>query len=307
MSTNYTLNLEEDEIHGFLNGYQAIENEPQPQDQIIIQNNQKFEKNTLCFYLSIVLYLLIFVNFALFVIFLILKLDEDINWRFSKLLIAFYIGMLCTMLFGNILIIKNTRLFNNCLGKCFLQFVLNSTILMGICFGVLMNLKLEKEINWEYRIIFVPIYMIMSLFFIFICFIFPGLVDSSVKMYKEAVFISSQYLACLLTIIVLLFKIDQKIEIVFSEIFILEEIMFLLQFFSYLKFKTDDSKLLIAENLIMNLSLLVGFICLGLKSDEIIEAQWKFALIPFYFVYVGLIIKTIRIFMKIHQLNKQIR
>ena len=305
MSTHNSLNPEEEE-NGFLNGYHAVENEPQRQDQIILQNNQNLEKNTFCFYLSIVLYLLILVNFTLFVFVLILKLDEDINWRFSKLSIAFYLGMFGSMLFGNILIIKNTRLFNNCLGKCFLQFCLNSAILMGICFGILLNLKLEAEINWEFRIVFVPLYMIMSIIFIFICFIFPGLVDSSVKMYKEAVFISSQYLACLLTMIILLFKLDQKIEIVYSEIFILEEIMLLLQFFSYFKFKADDSKYLIIENLVMHLSLLVGFICLGLKCDEILKAQWKFALIPFYFIFVGMIIKSIRIFLKIHKLNKLI-
>ena len=201
MLNNPNNSSDEDEMNGFMNsmnGYHTIENHQPPQEIIVnsnpnIANISNNEKKSLYFYISLILYVSLIMNFSLFMIFLILKVDEDINWTSSKLAINFYLGMLSLMLLGNILILQNSKSFNNCLGECFLFFCLNSSLVLCMIFAILLSLKLEGSINWKYNAIFIPLYMIMSVLFLFSCFIFPGLIDSSVKMYKEAIVLLSQY------------------------------------------------------------------------------------------------------------------
>jgi len=316
MNTNS--NTSEEEGNGLLSSYQAIENQRVPENpvqspaQISIQNPIEIpisdttppEKFSICFFISISFYILTILSLFVFGALLILKLDEDITWSFLKVMVFFYFGMACLLLLANITVVKNSRLFTNFLGKCFLIFCLNSLIVMAICFGVLLTFRLKGDIEWSYSVIFIPIYFIMSIIFIFICFIIPGLVDSNVKMYKEAIIISSQYFACLLTVILVLFKIDENLKLYYFEIFILEEIMLLVLFVvQIVKFQNDASKYLQIENLGIIFALFAGFLLLGLKCDDVIEGAWKFVMIPFYLAYIGGIIKTYRIFNFLYQIN----
>lgn len=305
MSNNAS--IEEDEMNGFMNCYQAIDNEYQPDLPLPIEINFQASNNqkaTFCFYISMLLYISSILFFSIFLTFTIMKADGNLNWSYSNIIIYFYLSMVFLFLLGNLMIIKNSHLINNCLGKCFLHFCLNSLVLMVISFGLLINLKIEGTINWKFSIIFVPFYMIMSIAFLFICFILPGLIDSSIKMYKEVIVILSQYFSCLLTIILFLLKIDKNLKIYYSEIFILEEVMLLILACSSLKFRNVEGKYIQIENLMINLGLIAGFVCLGLKCDEFISGKWRFVLIPFYFIFVGLIIKSFRFTFEYYKLNK---
>lgn len=303
MNTHTTSNASEEERNGFLASYHAIDNESLPELHVEI-GALKPRKVTFCFYFSIAMYVLSIMSLTIFGTLLILKLDGDITWGFSKVMIFFDISMMGFLLLGNITVIKNSQIFNNFLGKCFLVFCLNNIIVMALIFGILLSLKLKGDIDWAYSVVFIPIYFIMSIIFIFICFIIPGLVDSAVKMYKEAIIISSQYFAGLLTVILVLFKIDENLKLYYLEIFILEEISLLvLLIIQIVKFRPDNTKLLQIEDIGVILSFLTGFLVLGLKCDDFIEGAWKFVLIPFYLAYLCAVIKSYRIFNFLYQLN----
>lgn len=297
---------EEEEMNGFINGSHAIEND-NPSENDLEKNNeslQGFKKENhgilgdgVFFYTALALFFLTLLTISIFLILLILKMDRNLSWSYMKISSFFDISLLSFLCLTNIIIAKNSNHFGNCLGKCFLTFCLNGLFIMLFLFGILLSLKLDTNLNWEYSIVFIPFYMIMGIIFAFICFSFPGLVDPSVKMYKEAILSPLHMFSFILTLVLVLLKLDGKLKLIYSKIFILEEIVFLVHFAIVLKFKpNDESKCNIFKSFLLALLFCVAFICFGLKSDDLIEAGWKITLIPFYLIYIVIIIQAIRIF-----------
>lgn len=302
---------EEDEMNGFINGYHLKEND-NPSENDLEKSNQSFKKeNTwvlgdgFFFYIIFALFFSTLLTFSIFLILLIFKIEGNLQWSYMKISSFFDAALLSFFCLTNIMIAKNSNHFGNCLGKCFLSFCLNGLFIMLFLLGILLSVKLDTDLNWEFSIVFIPFYMIMGLFFAFLCFSFPGLIDPSVKMYKEAILSLLHSFSFIVTLVLVLLKLDGKLKLIYSNIFIVEEIAFLAHFIVVLKFRPkDESKFHILKSFLFASLLCAAFICFGLKCDDLIGVDWKITLIPFYLIYIVIIIESIRIFLHWSSIKK---
>ena len=180
--------------------------------------NGRTSKSNLVSSLSI-FFLLMWISFALFLIFFVLRLDKNINMSYIILFTPLFFGVILLNIYLN-LYFKEVTLNYLQLAKFFVLFTLNCVFLLAMTFLILLVAKMEEALNLaSYSLVLVPIYAIYIITLIFLFFVFPGLLDKDLAMYREAFFIICYYLASLFTIVLLNLKIDGNIGFSFIVIF----------------------------------------------------------------------------------------
>mmetsp|Transcript_33293 Transcript_33293/g.37819 ORF Transcript_33293/g.37819 Transcript_33293/m.37819 type:complete len:324 (-) Transcript_33293:469-1440(-) len=96
------------------------------------------------------------------------------------------------------------------LGRTVLMITAFSASGLLIAFYLLLSLKVDQV--WikdcSYAIVFIPIYTFLFISAFFICFIFPGLVDPSIRAYREACLLLTYYVSIIVSVFLLINKLD---------------------------------------------------------------------------------------------------
>lgn len=291
----------DEERNGFINTYHPPENFPASnfQENIMIVNEQNNKKIKFMDYIYAILFILGMVNFVLFLVLAILKMDKSIEWSNFQVSLNFHFSALSFFFLSNILICDNSKFFQNCFGKFFLMITVNLMFILLMSFMFFLTLKMDGIINWGYSQIFIPIYVIIILTFLFLCFIMPGLVNPEVKMYKEAIVGTLHYISGVIIFTLVFLKLDGKTNSDYSIIFIIEEIILVIHFIMNYKYQNDMKLLYKIENFALILFFLISFVLVGIKLDDVFQERWIFVAIPVYCICILFIIKSVRAFSEV--------
>lgn len=255
------------------------------EEKIFSSRSGRTSKNNLVSSLSI-FFILMWISFALFLIFFVLRLDKNINMSYIMLFTPLFFGITLLNIYLNLYLNEVTLNYLQ-LAKFFVLFTLNCAFFLVIIFLVLLVAKMEVVLNLtNYSLVLVPIYAIYIITFIFLCFVFPGLLDKDLAMYREAFFITCYYLASLLTIVLLNLKIDCNIGFSFMMIFAGLFGVFGLQMAFLMKDLVNYGFLNKILDVLHLFLVMLFFVGLALKLDGLLKAEWIFVAIPAVFLFL---------------------
>lgn len=261
-----------------------------------IPSRKKNKFSRVCFNLMIIAYIFCVVSLIIFLVFITLKLDKFMDFdNFFEIILPFF----AFLLFGDLLCNKLIGIFNarsdvSSLGSFMLYFTHNSFFIFIFLFVLLLSFKLSDLMSLNFSFIFIPIDMIFAIMFLFVCFIFPGLMDKQNEMYQEAFLLVAYFCMTLITIIFLTVRLDSVIQWKYYEIFIGEFTLFVLHFLLILKHmitkKTNfDIELFKLACLVL---VILGILLPALKVDEILDFSWFLIFIPIYVMTLFVVIQS---------------
>lgn len=263
-----------------------------------IPPRKKNKFSRFCFNLTIIAYIFCIASLIVFLVLMTLKLDKIMNFdNFFEIILPFFTFLLFGNLFCNKLIgYHNANSNISGLGTFMLYFTHNSFFIFIFLFVLLLSFKLNDLMSLNFSFIFIPLDMIFAIMFLFICFIFPGLMDKDNAMYQEAFLLIAYFCMTLITIIFLTVRLDSVIEWKYYEIFFGQFTLFLLHFLLNLKnmftkktsFDTEFFKLTFLVLVIL------GILFPALKADEILDFPWFLIFIPIYIMAALMIIQSSR-------------
>lgn len=272
---------------------------PPKENKFFLSINGKTSKNHLFSSLSI-FFILMWIFFAIFLIFFVLRLDKNISMSYIILFMPLFFGVALSNICLNIYMREVTLNYLQ-LAKFFVLFTLNCVFLLLIAFLVLLVAKIEESLNLaNFSLVLVPIYIIYLITLVFLCFLFPGLLDKDLAMYREAFFITCYYLATLVTIIMLNLKIDWNIGFsylgIFSGLFGVLVLQLAFQMKDLVEYGFVNKIVEFCHVLVV----LVFFVGLGLKFDGL-KVEWAFIATPavfLFFYYLAYSTRVLIIFSK---------
>lgn len=249
------------------------------------QNSFKGDKQTSTIpFINIigVSYLIMGVNLVLFGLFLFLKMDEDIKWAYSFISIPFYIFLVS---FGVCMskILSHHSLNYNELGRNVTLFTLVSNALLCGVFILIMMLKLDNVVNWDYTIAFIPMYIGLAIALFYICFIFPGLIDKDMKLYNEAFLVLLYFFGILVWIIMLHLKLDRFINWYSYKVFLVLFVVLGTHILLTIKNIFENENFLRSfQHFVFVLLITLCLIIIVLKMDGMIEKSWSISCLPMF-------------------------
>lgn len=270
-------------------------------NEISPPNSGDTSSSKLCFNLIIIAYICAASSLIVFIALLTLRLEKVLeNLDAFEVLLPF----LLFLIFANLLFNKLIgHPYNNstALGKFFLYFTHNSIFIFLFLFALLLIFKIEDFISLKYVFVFIPIDLIFAIMFLFICFIFPGLLDKNIAMYQEAFLLIAYYFITLITVIFTTIKLDGAIKWEYYKFFLGELTLIGLHFFLVVKNIFSNKENL--ENEIVKLVFLIllffSLLLPVLKIDEELDLSWKFALIPIDLIIIYIIFQGFKSLVKL--------
>ena len=255
------------------------------------ENRNNFDKTRsarVCYNLIVVAFFFALASLLSFLVMLTMKLDQNVQFDNLVVLIPFLVFLMFATLLCNKMIAHPSNNFTG-LGKFFLYFTHNTCFFFIFIFVLVLGFRLDEMISLKYSFIFIPLDLIFAIMFLFICFIFPGLLDKNIGMYQEAFMLSSYYFFTLLTIVFLTIRLDEVVHWSFYKIFIAELSLMTLHLILIIKNifginrATAETELLKVCVLLM---MILGMLLPLLKLDGFIDLSWKLAFIPLYLLMI---------------------
>ena len=259
-----------------------------------------------CFNLIIIAYICAISALITFITFLTMRLDQMIEMNNLEIILPFLLFLIFTDLLGNKMIAHPSNNLTG-LGRFFLYFTHNTCCLFIFLFVLILGFRLDDNITLKFGFIFIPLDLIFAIMFLFICFIFPGLLDKNIAMYQEAFLISAYYLITLITVILLTVRLDEIIKWNYYKLFLPILIMMFMHWLLILKNLFNNRVSLELELLKLStlLVIIVGIILPILKCDGIVAIGWKVAFIPLYLLIIILAIQSSRSFLNLYKNDDQ--
>ena len=260
-----------------------------------------------CFNFIIIAYICAISSLIAFIALLAMKLDHMVQLNNMEIILPFIIFLLFCDLLCNKIIAHPSNNFTG-LGKFFLYFTHNTCFLFIFLFVLIMGFKLDESISLKFAFIFIPLDLIFAITFLFICFIFPGLLDKNIAMYQEAFLLISYYVFTLLTVVLLTIRLDELVHWNYYIVFIAELSLMFLHFLLILKNVLSDDKGKVGNELLKLLVLalvIIGFVFSLLKSDGILDISWKAVFVPVYILIIILTIQSSRSFLGSYKTDDQ--
>lgn len=240
-----------------------------------------------------------FFSLATFEVFLALGLEsdnfikEETKYKYLNIPLQLSLVFLSISLNGSIYkLVKN---YTN-LGKFFILFTFNSIVMMTMIFIIFLTLKLDQDLSGPYSLFFCPLYATFITIFIFICFIFPGMIDREIQMYKEAFLLTCYFIVYIAVILMLVLKLDQVVKLTCNEVFYpyygLSAVHFILNL-SNLK----NKKLLFFRDSALILGLCLAVLSICSKHDQLFSYSWGVAMIfPEIITFYVFVVGSVRLF-----------
>ena len=155
------------------------------------------------------------------------------------------------------------------LGSKISYFCLNTSAACGLCYLILLTLKIDNVIQGEFNLIALPFYIFMGISLFYAIFIFPAFVEA--KLIVELVLLMLYIISGFIFAFLLNLKLDKALDSNYNLIFI--PVYFVLGFHAFVtSFNLFLTKMSFIQSL-MSLFAIVGFLCsivlLGLKLDNI--------------------------------------
>lgn len=146
---------------------------------------------------------------------------------------------------------------------------------------ILTTLTIDKILP-DFKFSFGVAYIGLILFSFFICFIIPGLLDKTVKMYNTAVLLLLYFIATLIFLLLLQSKneINYKIFIPFYAVFGTHLILSGGKLFDNKGNKFFDN----FKNFAFVLFLIVSIVIITLKAENVIGLSWTLCYLPLFVV-----------------------
>lgn len=276
--------------------YEKIETPPQ----------EKTKSARLCFNLIIITSFFAATSIITFLILMTLKLDQMIKLNNFKTFLPFLSFLLFTNLVFNKMIGHPKNNFTG-LGKFFLYFTHNTCFLFIFLFIVLLALRIDESITLKYSFVFFPLDLIFAIVFLFICFIFPGLLDKNIAMYQEAFLVIAYYLLTLITMILLMARLDEIMKWDYYKLFIGELSLMFLHFCLIVKNLLTNKGQLTNELLKLTIIILIifGILFPILKVDGFVDFSWKVGFIPIYMLVLLVSVVSSKSFLNLYQTEEQ--
>ena len=79
--------------------------------------------------------------------------------------------------------------------KNYVYFVVYQAVVTVVVFAVLFSLKLENAIDASWVYVFIPVWYGLSIYFTVMCALLPGLLDNSIRRYREALLLVVWFVA----------------------------------------------------------------------------------------------------------------
>lgn len=242
----------------------------------------RYKKNGLKSFMNgiAISYFLMGMTLLLFGLFLCLRLDDDLDWKYSIVGIPFSLFITSTTVCFYKIICHPSLNYQD-LGKHLTLFSVTSGLsLIGVTEFLLM-LRLDNFIRWDYTIIFVPLYIGLSISLFYICFIFPGMIDKEVKLYNEAFLVSLYYFGSLVWIIMLNLKLDGYIHWYNYKVFLVLFIVLGTHLMLSVKKLFETENLMGSfQNFIFVLIMTFCLMILVMKIDGLIDKSWCTSCLP---------------------------
>jgi hypothetical protein len=240
-----------------------------------------------------------FFSLATFEVFLTMGLEsdnfikEEPKYKFLNIPLQMFLFFFSISLNGSIYgIVKN---YTN-LGKFFILFTFNSIMILIMIFVLFLTLKLDQNLTGPYSLFFSPLYVTFITIFVFICFIFPGMIDKEIQMYKEAFLLTCYFIVYIMIVLMLALKLDQAFNPTTNQIFYpfygLTGIHLLLTL-SNLK----NKKAQVARDAFLIIGLWLSVFVLCSKLDQLFSWSWGVTMIfPEIYTFYVFIIGSVRLF-----------
>lgn len=180
---------------------------PMLSDDLEIQANGNEKSKNPIFTLITSTYLLSSLLILMFFVFFLLKVENEIKWSYSLIFIPLYFCLISLTAFFVGLINHPKSNFHG-MGRYFFQFTVISDLVL-ICLALIcLNLKIDGIYFQSFSLAFTFAYSAFAISFIFICFLFPGLLDKEVKLYDLAFLIMFYFFALFNSCLLIHLKID---------------------------------------------------------------------------------------------------
>lgn len=227
-------------------------------------------------------YLQIIAIFAglLFLIFLttVLVLDKRVLYSFIYSSIPLIIGVITLALtinfFLNLTVIYNE---GTSLASWMSYFSINLAAGNLIVFIILFTLRIENIITMQWKIITIPLYVIIGISLFYFIFMMPAFIDK--ESYSDIVMLATLILNMLIFMILLNSRLDNSYLLAYTMIFIpiwiTNTVFFIHQIYSLIKFCEDKSDYFNnAVNLAVNTIVTIASVVIATILDKLIVANY---------------------------------
>lgn len=229
-------------------------------------------------------YLMMGISLILFCLFLVLKIDGDLSWKFSIVALPFYVFLLnCGICLYKI--ISHPILDYKDLGKHLTLFTIISNIILLGVFSLLLMLKLDGFLDCDYTFVFLSLYVGLAITLFYVCFIFPGLIDKELNLYNEAFLVLLYYFGIMVWLIMLNLRLDNFIHWFNYKVFLVLFIVLGTHILLNIKVIFESENLIkSSQNFIFVLLLSFCLVIVVMKLDNNIEKSWTLVCAPIFSV-----------------------
>jgi hypothetical protein len=218
---------------------------------------------------------------------------EEPKYKFFNIPLQLFLLFFSISMNGSIYgIVKN---YTN-LGKFFILFTFNSLLILIMIFVIFLTLKLDQNLTGPYSLFFMPLYLTFITIFFFICFIFPGMIDKEIQMYKEAFLLTCYFIVYIIIVLLLALKLDQVLNLTYNQI--LSPFYGLIGIHLILTLSNiKNKKSLLARDAVLIIGLWLSVFALCSKQDQLVPWSWAVTMIfPEIFTFYVFIIGALRVF-----------
>lgn len=156
---------------------------------------------------------------TLFSILLCLQIEGQLDALWLTIFCPLFFAMVCMPIAITVAVSSGKRQLKT-LSKFMLLFASYGVSLNCLVFTILLSCKLDGFLNSTWALVFVPVWLGLSVYLIFVCFLCPGLVDPKAGMHRYACVMLTYFVILMLTSLLIVLKIDGELKIAWSLIFL---------------------------------------------------------------------------------------
>jgi len=218
----------------------------------------------------------------------VLLLDKPVMYAYIYLSLPFIIGIISLILTINFFLKLTIVLDESSLASYMSYFSINLAGINFIIFIILFTLKMESVINIQWKIITIPLYVVIGIGLFYFIFMMPAFIDK--MLYWELGLLSVFILNTLIFLILLNSRLDNSLRlsyvIIFVPVWLTIGLNYVYQIQNYTKGEDRHDTLSNLINLIVNSLLTIAFVLIALNLDKVFLSPYVISYVLIIFSYV---------------------
>jgi hypothetical protein len=156
---------------------------------------------------------------TLFSILLCLQVEGQLKTLWLTVFCPLFFAMTCMPIAVTVAVYSSKRQLKT-LSKFMLLFTTHGVALNCLVFTILLACKLDGFIDSAWATVFVPVWLGLAVYLLFVCFLCPGLVDPKAGMHRFACVMLTYFLMAMLSSLLIVLIIDNEVKCAWSFAFL---------------------------------------------------------------------------------------